>query len=93
MQIFAIIDIKDRDLVLAKVQENYEGQYYDSGRQTLFVATDGETSKEVAVKLGLSGVSADEYTSGVVVLVGNYWGHYDPQLWAWLQAKIDSNGS
>ena len=92
MQIFAITDIKDRELVLRCVQENYDGKYFDPGRNTMFVATEGETSKEVAAKVGVSSANTSGFTSGVVFPVESYWGHYDPLLWEWLRAKASSDG-
>lgn len=91
MQIFAIADIKDRKLVLDNLEQHYNGKFYDPGEHTIFLASDGETSREVATKIGLSNQSP-KYTSGVVLLISGYWGHHNPQLWEWLQAKGSSNG-
>lgn len=87
MQIFAAVDLKDRNLVLKNAKEHYEGNVYDPGKGSLFVASEGETARDVALKIGLSKGSDGPRTSGVVLTIANYWGHYDPGLWEWLDAN------
>lgn len=87
MQIFAATDIKDRALVLSKVSEHYPGSFFDPGQGSIFVASEGETARDVALKIGLSKDSQPYFTSGVVVSILNYWGHFTPDLWEWISVK------
>ena len=87
MQIFAATDIEDRDLVLKNVNEHYAGNFFDPGRGSIFIASEGETARDVAVKIGLSKDSQPDYTSGVIVSILNYWGHFNRDLWEWINVK------
>ena len=87
MQIFAAIDIRDRDLVLKMVEKHYPGSFFDPGQGSIFVAAEGETARDVALNIGLSKDCQPEYTSGVVVSILNYWGHFTPDLWEWINVK------
>ena len=93
MQVFVLADIRDREYVLERVQKHYANQYYDTGRQLIFVASDGETTYQVAEKVGLSKKSTPRFTTGIVVSIDSYWGHNDPGLWEWLRVKENSNGN
>ena len=93
MQLFVLAEIRDREIVLENVKQHYANRYYDTGERLIFVASEGETTYEVAVKVGLSKESTPRYTSGIVVSIGSYWGHYNPRLWEWLRVKENSNGN
>ena len=86
MGIFIVSDIANREMVLNNIKEHYDGNFYDSGRGAVFIAAAGETSKDVAVKIGIS-QECPMFTTGIVVLMGDYWGHHDGTLWQWLRAK------
>lgn len=89
MQLFAISDMDKPDVVLGKVKEHYHDNYYNPDRGTIFVASNGETSKEVAQKVG---IIDPKLSSGIVILISGYWGHHDKQLWEWLSIKGKANG-
>ncbi len=89
MQVFAVFNISHRDIVLERLKEHYPHQHTETNREAFFVATVGETSQQVGEKLGFG---ADNLSSGIVVPVTAYWGRANPNLWEWIQAKMDANG-
>ena len=55
------------------IHEHYPNDHYIAGPATFFVATQGETTRRVADKLGF-GMEDPNSTNGIVVPVTNYWG-------------------
>ena len=88
MQVFAVFSVSHSRIVRERLQEHYPDQYIE-GRQAFFVATVGETSVQVADKLGFG---TENLSSGIVIPVTAYWGRADPNLWEWIQVKMDANG-
>ncbi len=90
MQVFVAFNIGDFNAVSGMAV-----RYYPKGSRvegdSIFIATDGETTRQVATRIGLGD---DPSSNGIVVPVTSYWGRYDRDLWEWLSAKqrADSNG-
>ena len=84
MQVFAVFEIKNPSVVKARAEEHYAPHVYVSSPQTLFVATSGQTTKEVAETLGFG----EEGRSGIVVPVTSYWGRHNPNLWEWIDSRM-----
>ena len=87
MPAFVAFDIARRDLVLQRVKEHYPNDHFDPGSGAIFIFSANETPQQVAAKIGLSKQSATAWTSGVVVAIQSYWGHYNRNLWNWLNDK------
>lgn len=85
MQIFAVFELAEPELVGQRVQGAYPDNFYRMRGSSFFIATSGETSWEVANKIGLGNNSI---SSGIIVSVSGYWGHYDPALWEWIGVKM-----
>ena len=90
MQVYAIFDVSDPDRVQEGIRKHYPEHNYIGRASTFFIATRGETSQQVAKNLGVSRKAANT-TSGVVVLVTKYWGHYQTDLWDWINANQTSS--
>ncbi len=90
MQVFVAFNISNQSLVRQRLQEHYPGQHIDAKRGAFFVSTTGETSQDVAEKLGFG---TENLASGIVMPVTGYWGRADPNLWEWIPAKKEANGS
>ena len=90
MQVYAVFDVSNPGRVREGIQKHYPDQNYSGRENTFFIATRGETAQQVAVNLGVSRKAADT-TSGVVVLVTKYWGHYSTDLWDWINANQTSS--
>ncbi len=89
MQVFVAFNISKLALVKERIQKNYHDKYYEDGN-SFFVATDGETTRQVATKIGLGD---EEPTSlGIVVPITNYWGRYKSEVWEWINVKLNANG-
>ena len=93
MQIFAVTGTLDeqREKIVELARNGYSEANIYIASNAVFVASGGETTKEVSVRLGIG----DEKTnySGVVIMVNYYWGYYDKELWEWIAARSKSNGS
>ena len=87
MAIFAAFDIDNRDLVLQQVKKHYPKDHFDPGSGAIFICSANESASEVAFKIGLSRQTKPTYTSGVVMAMQSYWGHYNRNLWTWLNDK------
>ena len=87
MAAYAVFDIANRDLVLQKVEEHYPDDHFDPGRGAIFISSANDSALQVATKLGLSKQAGPTWTSGVVVAIQSYWGHYNPNLWTWLHDR------
>ena len=92
MQVYAVIKVAAPNLVKAKIAERYAGDYYEIDDETFFVATQGETTRQVATNIGLGEGNPEELASGIVIPVTSYWGRYSPDLWDWINVKQRSNG-
>lgn len=89
MQVFAIFDVSDPDPVRERIKARYGDNCYETGRNSFFVATEGETTRQLASAIGLGDESA---SSGIVIPVTSYWGRHDSQLWEWIGVKLNANG-
>ena len=92
MQVYAIFQVSNPARVKAGVQEHYPDDYYIVGHDTFFVATQGETTRRVADKLGF-GMKDSNSTNGIVIPVTNYWGRHDAELWEWISVKQATSGT
>lgn len=88
MQIFVAFDVGDKSVVMENIEENY-AQNHHKADESFFIATTGETAKEVANKIG---IGEEQDTWGIVISIDSYWGCYDAELWEWLEAKRSANG-
>ena len=91
MQVFAVIKVTAPSLVKAKIAERYADNYYEVDEETLFVAAQGETTRQVATNIGLGEGDPEDLSSGIVIPVTSYWGRYNPELWEWINVKQRSN--
>ena len=89
MKIFVAFNISDVELVRNKLIKNYNGNFYDDG-SSFFIATEGETTRQLATKIGLG--EEEPSTRGIVVPVTVFWGRYNPEVWEWIIAKQRTNG-
>ena len=87
MAVFAAVDIGNRDLVLRRVKTHYPQDHFDPGSGAIFIFSANESASEIAVNIGLSNKAKPTYTSGVVMAIQSYWGHYNRNLWTWLNDK------
>ncbi len=92
MQIFAVVGILDdqRALVIQLAKGHYGKENVYVVPNGAFIASDGETTKEVSLNIG---IGDDEHNyNGVVVMMQYYWGYHDKELWEWITAKSRSVG-
>ena len=92
MQVFAVFKAADPARVKANIEKHYGNDHYDAGGGVFFVATEGETTRQLATKIGLGDESAEGATSGIVMPVTTYWGRHDPELWEWIGIKQNAVG-
>ena len=89
MQVFAAFSLADSGSMKKSVDENYSGEYYETKQGAFFITTNGETTRQVATKIGLGDEPAG---TGVVVPVTSYWGRHNRELWEWSSVKLNANG-
>ena len=89
MQVFVAFNISDPSLVKSKLEQRYSGRYYDDDR-TFFIATEGETTRQLASNIGLG--DEEPATSGIVIPVTSFWGRYNSEVWEWISVKLNANG-
>ena len=92
MQVFAVFSVADPDRVKAGIDQHYGGNHYEVAADVYFVATEGETTRQLATKIGLGDENEAGVTSGIVIPVTSHWGRYSSQLWEWISVKQSSNG-
>ena len=92
MQVFAVFSVADPDRVKAGIAEHYGGNHYEAASGVYFIATEGETTRQLATKIGLGDDNEAGVTSGIVLPVTSYWGRYNSQLWEWISVKQSTNG-
>ncbi len=92
MQVFAVFSIADPSRVRAGLHEHYGNNYYEAADDVFFIATEGETTRQLATKIGLGDDNTAGVTMGIVIPVTSYWGRYHSQLWEWISVKQSSNG-
>ncbi len=92
MQIFAVIGILDdqRAHLIQKAKQKYSEANVYVVPNAAFIASDGETTKEVSRSIGI-GDDEHDFT-GVVVNVQYYWGFHNNNLWEWIVTRSKSNG-
>ena len=93
MQIFAVVGIRSEqrdDIVQAATRHYTEANVYPRST-VVFLASSGETTEEVSVKLGIG--DDDKNYTGVVLMVNYYWGYYAKELWEWMAARSKANGT
>jgi len=89
MQVFVAFNISEPDVVHEKIVEHYADNYLDAGHESFFIATGGETTRQLASKIGLGD---DPVASGIVIPVTSYWGRYNRDIWEWINVKQSANG-
>ena len=93
MQVFAVFRVTDQNHVRARLKEFYPENHFDDGYGVFFVASDGETTKQVASKIGIGDDDGGGVTSGIVTPMTTYWGRAPSELWEWVSVKRQANGS
>ena len=88
MQVFVASNISDPALVRSKLEQRYSDSYFDDDN-TFFVATEGETTRQLASKIGLG--DEEPATSGIVIPVTSFWGRYNSEVWEWISVKLSAN--
>ena len=89
MQAFAVFDVSDPDAARERIKTRYGDNCYETGRNSFFVATAGETTRQLASAIELGDESA---SSGIVIPMTSYRGRHDSQLWEWIGVKLNANG-
>lgn len=89
MQVFVAFNISNPSLVRSNLEKRYSDRYYDDGN-SFFIATDGETTRQLASNIGLG--DEEPATSGIVIPVTTFWGRYDSEVWEWISVKLNANG-
>ena len=90
MQVFVAFNISHPAAVEGRIEEQYAaGNFYKASSNSFFIATDGETTRQVGEKLGFG---EENLASGIVLPVTSYWGRYGKDLWEWISVKMDANG-
>lgn len=89
MQVFVVFNISDPATVQGRIEERYAGNFYKASSNSFFIATGGETTRQVGEKLGFG---EENLASGIVLPVTSYWGRYGKDLWEWISVKMDANG-
>ena len=90
MQVFVAFNISDPSLVRSKLEQRYSGRYYYDDDRTFFIATEGETTRQLASNIGLG--DEEPATSGIVMPVTTFWGRYNSEVWEWISVKLSANG-
>lgn len=92
MQVFAVFSVADPGRVKVGIDEHYGNNHFEAASGVFFIATEGETTRQLATKIGLGDDNEDGITTGIVIPVTSYWGRYNSQLWEWISVKQSSNG-
>ena len=92
MQVFAVVGTRSeqRQRVIQLAQSKYTVPNVYVVHDGIFVASDGQTTKEVSRTLGIG--DDDNNDTGVVAMVDHFWGYHDRDLWEWIRARSKSNG-
>ena len=92
MQVFAVFKVADPSRIKAGIDTHYRDSHYEAGDGVFFIATEGETTRQLATKVGLGDDNVAGVTSGIVIPVTSYWGRHSSDLWEWISVKQSSNG-
>ena len=92
MQVFAVFNVADPSRVKSGIDAHYRDSCYEVGSGVFFIATAGETTRQLATKIGLGDDIGTGVTSGIVIPVTSYWGRHSTELWEWISVKQSSNG-
>ncbi len=84
MPLFTVIANSDPEAVQKKVEENFDGAYYQF-RPDIWIVDANTTSGELADMLGVRNDPA--VSSGLVVAMSGYSGRAENDLWEWLQVR------
>ena len=89
MKVFAAFSIPNPDAVKSKLEKEYPNDFREIDEGVFFIATRGETTRQVADRIGL-GLPA--VSSGIVVPIVSYWGNHAGETWEWIEVKRGSDG-
>ena len=88
MQVFVAFNLSDPEAVRSRIASHYSQENcYGSVPNCFFIATNGETTRQLATKIGLGD---DGVSSGIVIPVTSYWGRDRSELWEWISVKQGS---
>lgn len=89
MQVFVAFNISDPAAVQSRIEAQYGAGNFYQASSSFFIATNGETTRQVGEKLGFGD---ENLASGIVLPVTSCWGRYGKELWEWISVKMDANG-
>ena len=92
MNIYAVAGILNDqyDEIADRARKHYSDANVYPLPNLVFVATSGETSHELCLKLGI-GDDKNNFT-GVAVMAQHYWGYHEKDLWEWIAIRSRGNG-
>ncbi|AWN47147.1 hypothetical protein DK419_13170 [Methylobacterium terrae] len=80
--------ISSAPLIEQAVNEKYANENYRLERGQWIVSAHGMTVMQVAKSLGIGEENAPNMLA-IVVLIANYWGRHDRDLWEWMKIKLE----
>ena len=89
MQVFAVFAVSNPQLMIDGLNANFEENYYFVEPNTFFVATTNKTTRQLSDAVGLTG---ETNLGGIVIPVTSYWGRENPDIWEWINIKMNANG-
>ena len=90
MTIFAVFRVSDSPKMEAAIQAAFPEDYYKLQDDEWLVSAIG-TAREIAIKLKVSGESADT-GSALIFSMANYYGRAPTEIWDWINAKAEKAG-
>ena len=93
MQVYAVFRVTNLQLVRDRLKESYPDTHYDDASDVFLVASEGETTQQIANKIGLGEDDGRGVSSGIITPTNPYWGRAPSDLWEWIAVKRSANGS
>ena len=85
MQVFVVFGTKPGQDIQEKIVKEFPDDHLRINEVTFLMACDGQTTKDVAGRLGMNDDSKE--ILGIVVPINSYWGRHDMSTWEWIAVK------
>jgi hypothetical protein len=86
MSIFSVSAPVTNTKIGPAIESRFAGNFIQAWQGQWFVSTTG-TTKEIADQLN---VGDPTIGTVIVVVVANYWGRANPEVWEWLKSRLET---
>ena len=84
---YAVVPLTNGKEDIRRAIEEIDKSYYSDYAPDIYFVRFSGTARALSEKLGFGNEDEDEELSGIVMLIDDYFGYANADLWTWLKPK------